>query len=800
MDATTGTTAGRPRTAALRVESVTNLLSRYVHNRHLNNPSFLFNLCFSLAKCIDHAIANNEVPSNSCGLPLLLKQVYKCKSDFSFVVAFMVLMISVKSACKIGWFPDKDTCYLLTLADEVGRNFSSTEDNNVEPSRALPCISKIMSRFYPKMKIGHILASLEVKPGYKAFMADFHMSRSMVEPAHEKIWLLVARTDSSDTSSCIITPPQGNFLLNGKGVCGRNNVSMDNRPQLPTNVTAMLKYGINLLQAIGHFDGCYIIVIATISMISSSGTPELLDYPQPGASVDSDIDIISARISLNCPIRQCRMRTPVKGHLCKHFQCFDYDNFLEINSKRPSWRCPYCNQSVCYPEIRIDQNVVKVLKEVGGNVVDVIISMDGSWKAVLENNDHSAQRHDETKISQQESSGIIGIPDQSFSTSSSLTHTEFSNRCQNPSAQIKDDLRLVIYPIISSVFCSSAALDTNLSALKVNSISNTPPVDLVGPSALSDVLSLAPHREPASVHGITQPTTTLLQNQPFNPNNLHLQQSAFRSSPSAMQTRPAQAQIPGSCQLRRIPDTFMPGGASPATFQSVASAAPNKVGYDTLTGGTERERLFCRSHMISFPVSDMVSSSPMQQHSPIQQKQQHSNLPSMRMTQAVNLSQNFVHQSIPAPSVQVQQHSGGNQVTGTAQPPAQISRAPPSVPVQLAPSRTGSAFSLDMVTEPLRKTGEQQENVGGATQQISRSDGLAALASEQNWRPSGRMRGSLTGEAYSAAFRQFIFQPTQPAQASQPLPNLSTNPAPLTNQHNQFSDCFANPTKYRKCN
>lgn len=41
-------------------------------------------------------------------------------------------------------------------------------------------------------------------------------------------------------------------------------------------------------------------------------------------------------------------------------QCFDYDNFIEINLRRPSWRCPQCDQSICYTDMRIDQLMVKV--------------------------------------------------------------------------------------------------------------------------------------------------------------------------------------------------------------------------------------------------------------------------------------------------------------------------------------------------------------------------------------------------------------------------------------------------------
>lgn len=40
-------------------------------------------------------------------------------------------------------------------------------------------------------------------------------------------------------------------------------------------------------------------------------------------------------------------------------QCFDYENFMEMNSRRPSWHCPHCNQPVCHPDIRIDLDIAK---------------------------------------------------------------------------------------------------------------------------------------------------------------------------------------------------------------------------------------------------------------------------------------------------------------------------------------------------------------------------------------------------------------------------------------------------------
>nr|GEZ47534.1 E4 SUMO-protein ligase PIAL2-like isoform X2 [Tanacetum cinerariifolium] len=40
-------------------------------------------------------------------------------------------------------------------------------------------------------------------------------------------------------------------------------------------------------------------------------------------------------------------------------RCFDFDNYVDINSRRPSWCCPLCGQSVCFTDIRIDKGMVK---------------------------------------------------------------------------------------------------------------------------------------------------------------------------------------------------------------------------------------------------------------------------------------------------------------------------------------------------------------------------------------------------------------------------------------------------------
>lgn len=44
----------------------------------------------------------------------------------------------------------------------------------------------------------------------------------------------------------------------------------EHRPLLPTNITAMLKYGVNLLQAVGNFDGMRCLNIYTFCIKATS--------------------------------------------------------------------------------------------------------------------------------------------------------------------------------------------------------------------------------------------------------------------------------------------------------------------------------------------------------------------------------------------------------------------------------------------------------------------------------------------------------------------------------------------------
>ncbi|EPS66165.1 hypothetical protein M569_08612, partial [Genlisea aurea] len=367
---------------SFRISAVIDRLSLHLSGSYVDDKFEFSNLCLSLSRGIDYAIVNGEVPVRVTDLPPLLKQLCLRKKDSYLAASVVVLMISVKNACETGWFAEADSKELMGLAAEL---LGSDCGFNVGLRCSDSVISTIMSRFYPRIKMHHMLAYREVKPGYDAYLIDFLIGKDMKFPNERTINVFVVQTDNIETSSCLITPPNVNFFVNGVGVEKRTNTFLDPGPQIPTAVTQFLRYGSNVLQAIGEFNGNYIIVVGVMTAASNPGSNCLKEYELSApAFVDSDSEIIEgpSRVSINCPISFKRIKTPVKGHLCKHFQCFDYDNYVDINSRRPSWRCPHCNQSVCFTDIRVDQKIVFILKEVDTSASEIIVSSDGSWTAV----------------------------------------------------------------------------------------------------------------------------------------------------------------------------------------------------------------------------------------------------------------------------------------------------------------------------------------------------------------------------------------------------------------------------------
>ncbi|KAI3689805.1 hypothetical protein L2E82_47775 [Cichorium intybus] len=668
---------------SFRISAVVDRLLVHARGGSRNDSNEFFNLCISLSRGIDYAVANNQIPVKAPELPGLLKQVCQCKNDTPLQAAIMVLLISLKSACRNGWFNEKDKEELENLSNEISRSFCSVKDKNSEDNRFHHNISAVMSRFFPSMKMGQILASVDAMPGYGAFVKDFDIT-TKAKTSDDKIYLFVAQMDDTETSSCIISPQQVNFLLNGKAVDGRNCVYKDPGPQTPTVVTHMLKSGTNLLQVVGQFNGKYIIVVAFMSTIPNQSCPILPNYVPPAAvPLDSDNEIIEgpSRVSLNCPISFKRIKTPIKGQSCKHPQCFDYDNYVDINSRRPSWRCPHCSQSVCFTDIRIDRIMVKVLKEVGVNVSHVKISADGSWEAVNEGDDHTDKPQTKPPLHQPQNMG----PD---------------------------------------------VMDLTEADNYINATTSHQDID-------------------------KKPSLAQLQNH-TNPNN----QIPVRNIPPHMETALQKIHIPNGPSNTTVPP--VPNAISRGQSQGQISASNNTQSgrFPTRGRGT---------HVTRIPIG--VQALPAQQR-----------LDGFHMN-----PHHMMRMASPPRHMGPQEFGGGYQYTldqfNSHQMSPQFHQGVVGPTAGFVNNQHANHYAMSAAQQRVHVSTQipsgSMEHHGGQAPRM-----LEVPPTDQNWRPSGRMRGSLSGQAYADAINQFMYYPTQPVQATRP-PVLNT-PRPVIPPHLQF--------------
>jgi len=52
---------------------------------------------------------------------------------------------------------------------------------------------------------------------------------------------------------------------------------------------------------------------------------------------------IDHQVKITCPITLTPLKYPVKGDNCKHLTCFDLQNYLVMNQKAKTFKCPVCN-------------------------------------------------------------------------------------------------------------------------------------------------------------------------------------------------------------------------------------------------------------------------------------------------------------------------------------------------------------------------------------------------------------------------------------------------------------------------
>ncbi|KAH8024081.1 hypothetical protein HPB51_021426 [Rhipicephalus microplus] len=97
------------------------------------------------------------------------------------------------------------------------------------------------------------------------------------------------------------------------------------------------------------------------------------------ATISDDVAITRFHVSLTCPLSQSRMKVPCRARSCRHLDCFDGFNYLQVNERRPTWTCPVCMMRAPLSSLVVDQVFAHILANVPNDCDGVVFHEDGSW-------------------------------------------------------------------------------------------------------------------------------------------------------------------------------------------------------------------------------------------------------------------------------------------------------------------------------------------------------------------------------------------------------------------------------------
>ncbi|CAE8587317.1 unnamed protein product, partial [Polarella glacialis] len=87
---------------------------------------------------------------------------------------------------------------------------------------------------------------------------------------------------------------------------------------------------------------------------------------------------------LICPITLARIETPVRGHKCRHLQCFDLKAYLVSNQRmavmNKRWACPVCSLILKPPaDLFIDMHMMQIMVQTEDDDEEVTFDTNGVW-------------------------------------------------------------------------------------------------------------------------------------------------------------------------------------------------------------------------------------------------------------------------------------------------------------------------------------------------------------------------------------------------------------------------------------
>jgi len=111
-----------------------------------------------------------------------------------------------------------------------------------------------------------------------------------------------------------------------------------------------------------------------------------------------EIATTNLKVTVACPLGKMRMTTPCRPTTCDHLQCFDASLFLQMNERKPTWKCPVCESPALYDNLMVDGYFLDVIKakELPEEENEIILNQDGSWKPVPKDETDGAKKGEES--------------------------------------------------------------------------------------------------------------------------------------------------------------------------------------------------------------------------------------------------------------------------------------------------------------------------------------------------------------------------------------------------------------------
>ncbi|XP_028967126.1 E3 SUMO-protein ligase PIAS2 [Galendromus occidentalis] len=110
------------------------------------------------------------------------------------------------------------------------------------------------------------------------------------------------------------------------------------------------------------------------------------------SDADDDLCLTSIRVTLVCPLGQCRVQIPCRPAGCSHINCFDASFYLMMNEKKPTWICAVCDKNILFEDLYLDAYMEEVCRNAPPDCREVEFTEDGSWVPVMEEKEDSKKR------------------------------------------------------------------------------------------------------------------------------------------------------------------------------------------------------------------------------------------------------------------------------------------------------------------------------------------------------------------------------------------------------------------------